>query len=130
MTGYKTRQRGLLMEFLRRNPDRQFSAKDIAAVLPATETSLSAIYRNLSALESVGLISRFTRGGSREIYYQYIQAEQCRNCLHMICTRCGKTVHAKKETADHLQTDVFAADGFRLDRCKTVLYGLCKDCKE
>jgi Fe2+ or Zn2+ uptake regulation protein len=75
MTGYKTEQRSLLMEFLQHNPDRQFSAREIAARIPSTEISLSAIYRNLSALESAGLINRFVKEGSREVYYQY--------------TRCG-----------------------------------------
>ena len=129
MAEYKTGQRGLLMDFLRRNPDRQFTAREIAAQLPAAEISLSAIYRNLAALESAGLISRFAREGSREASYQYTQAEQCRNCLHMICTRCGRAFHAEPETADRLQA-ALSAGGFWLDRGKTVLYGLCGDCRK
>ena len=116
------------MEFLQRNPDRQFSARQIAAELPAPEISLSAIYRNLTALESAGLIARSTKEGSREIYYQYTQSEQCRNCIHLVCLKCGKTLHAEGRTAENLQTDVFASAGFQIDRGKTVLYGICREC--
>ena len=117
------------MDFLQDNPDKQFSAQQIAANLPAPEISLSAIYRNLSALESDGLISRFVKEGSREVYYQYTQAERCRNRIHLICTKCGKTLHAETNMADRLQLDAFASADFQIDRGKTVLYGLCKDCR-
>jgi len=118
------------MDFLQNNPDKQFSAQQIAANLPAPEISLSAIYRNLSVLESAGLINRFVKEGSREVYYQYTQAERCRNRIHLICTKCGKTLHAEPAMADRLQSEALTSAGFRVDRSKTVLYGLCKDCQD
>ncbi|MEA4946718.1 MAG: Fur family transcriptional regulator [Oscillospiraceae bacterium] len=130
MSGYKTAQRRRLMDFLQNNPDKQFSAQQIAANLPAPEISLSAIYRNLSVLESAGLINRFVKEGSREVYYQYTQAERCRNRIHLICTKCGKTLHAEPAMADRLQSEALTSAGFRVDRSKTVLYGLCKDCQD
>jgi len=130
VSGYKTAQRRRLMDFLQNNPDKQFSAQQIAANLPAPEISLSAIYRNLSVLESAGLINRFVKEGSREVYYQYTQAERCRNRIHLICTKCGKTLHAEPAMADRLQSEALTSAGFRVDRSKTVLYGLCKDCQD
>ena len=129
VSGYKTAQRRRLMDFLQNNPDKQFSAQQIAANLPAPEISLSAIYRNLSVLESAGLINRFVKEGSREVYYQYTQAERCRNRIHLICTKCGKTLHAEPAMADRLQSEALTSAGFRVDCSKTVLYGLCRDCQ-
>lgn len=128
MATYKTEQRGQLMEFLQQNPDRQFSAQQIAESLPAPTISLSAIYRNLTALENAGFINRFTKEGSRKIYYQYIQSEQCRNCIHLICMKCGKTIHMERGIADRLLADVYETDGFQISRPKTVLYGICRSC--
>lgn len=130
MIAYRTEQRGRLIEFLQRNPDKRFSAQQIAENLPAPEISLSAIYRNLAALESAGFINRFTKEGSREIYYQYIQAEQCQGCIHLICMKCGKTLHMEREITDQLLTDVFDSKGFQISRQKTVLHGICKSCLE
>jgi len=129
MHDYRTEQRRWLMEFLQDNPDKQFSARQIAASLPVPEISLSTIYRNLSALENAGQISRFVKEGSREIYYQYTHAEQCRNRIHLICIKCGKMLHAEPDMADRLQKDVFVSAGFQIDRSKTILYGLCKNCR-
>lgn len=130
MSGYKTAQRRRLMDFLQNNPDKQFSAQQIAANLPAPEISLSSIYRNLSVLESAGLINRFVKEGSREVYYQYTQAERCQNRIHLICTKCGKTLHAEPAMTDRLQSEALTTAGFWVDRSKTVLYGLCKDCQD
>ncbi len=128
MSNYKTKQRDSLINFLQQNPDRQFSAKVIADNLTSPKISISAVYRNLASLESAGLIRRFSREGSREIYYQYTKASQCMNCIHMICTKCGKTFHANIKTADRLRSDTLKNDGFCLNISKTVLYGLCCDC--
>lgn len=128
MAAYKTEQRGQLMDFLQRNPDRQFSAQQIAESLPAPKISLSAIYRNLTALEGAGFINRFTKEGSREIYYQYIQSEHCRDCIHLICMKCGKTIHMEPEITDRLLADTFETNGFQINRQKTVLYGVCSSC--
>lgn len=128
MAAYKTEQRGQLMDFLQRNPDRQFSAQQIAESLPASRISLSAIYRNLTALEGAGFINRFTKEGSREIYYQYIHSEHCRDRIHLICMKCGRTIHMGQEITDRLLTDIFEANGFQINRQKTVLYGVCSSC--
>lgn len=129
MAEYKTEQRRRLMDFLMQTPDRQFSAKQIAEHLPAPQISISAIYRNLTSLENAGLITRFVKEGSREIYFGYTQAPGCQDCIHMICTKCGKTLHAEQGIADRLQCETFESADFQLDRTKTVLYGICKDCK-
>lgn len=128
MATYKTEQRERLMDFLQHNPDRQFSARQIADSLPEPKISLSAIYRNLISLESAGAINRSTREGSREIFYQYIQTEQCKSSIHMICIKCGKTLHMQGEITARLLADVYKANEFQISRQKTVLYGLCSSC--
>lgn len=128
MTTYKTEQRERLMGFLQHNPDKQFSARQIADNLPAPKISLSAIYRNLIFLENAGAINRFTKEGSREIFYQYIQAEQCKSSIHLICVKCGKTLHMQGEITDQLLADVYQANEFQISRQKTVLYGVCSCC--
>ena len=86
MTNYQTMQRKILINFLEANPDIQFSAKQIFNVLSSTSISLSAVYRNLASLEADGVINRFTKEGSREIFYQYINSDICRNSIHLVCT--------------------------------------------
>ena len=85
MAKYLTRQRKRLLEYLSEHTDEQMSARQIADALAVDEISVSAVYRNLSALEEEGLLKRSVREGTREIFFQYIAAEECKDSLHLSC---------------------------------------------
>ena len=51
MAKYLTRQRKRLLEYLSEHTDEQMTARQIADALTADNISISAVYRNLSALE-------------------------------------------------------------------------------
>lgn len=128
MANYMTEQRKQLFAFLQENPDRQFSARQIADNLSGSSVSLSAVYRNLTYLQEKGLINRFTKEGSRELYFQYLHSEECRNCIHMNCLKCGETFHMNTQIADQMLKDISKMDGFQIKKEKTVVYGICKNC--
>ena len=50
MAKYLTKQRGRLIEYLSSHTDEQITARQIADALTADEISVSAVYRNLSAM--------------------------------------------------------------------------------
>ena len=129
MASYMTEQRRELLGFLMANPDRAFSAKEIASAMSGRGVSQSAVYRNLAWLEKNGRISRGTRDGRREIYYSFVDTEDCRGNLHLTCEKCGRTVHMNTAVASRMINDVAGRDGFSVDLKKTVLYGVCARCK-
>lgn len=128
MSEYMTEQRRELISFFRANPDKRFSAKEVAHFLEESNISISAIYRNLSKLEQDGYISRTMKEGSRESFYQCLMSEKCRNCIHMSCVKCGKTFHMDHAAAAVLMNAVSQRDGFEISKEKTVLYGVCGTC--
>ncbi len=128
MAEYMTEQRRKLLDFLHSHPDKLFSAKDIARNLSDRDISVSAVYRNLAWLERAGVISRTVKDGRREIYYSCVGADCCREKIHLTCMKCGDTFHMDSEVSERILRDVAGVDGFRIDKCKTVLYGVCKHC--
>ena len=126
---YMTRQRRALMNFFSRHPDEQLSAQEIAAALQEYDVSQSAVYRNLTALEEQGLVRRSRQTDGREQFYQFIGSETCRNCIHLSCTRCGRTFHMDTDEADAFLKTVAERDGFAVDKSETVLYGVCETCQ-
>ena len=130
MQKYKTRQRKLLLEYLAAHADEELSARQIENALREYEISLSAVYRNLSALESEGKVRRVSRSGSREIYYQYTDCSGCKDCLHLSCEKCGKTYHMNMPGMEMLIENLAKSDEFAIDRKNTVLYGVCKSCRK
>ena len=127
---YNTEQRNLLLNFLKDNPDRKFSVKEIQNVLVGENISRSSLYRNLAELEEDGKVKRYSKTGSRETFFQYYDLKCCRNHIHLSCIRCGRIFHMENEIADSLINKLIALEGFRINKGETTLYGICKDCNE
>ena len=130
MPKYMTKQRKTLLAFLSCHADEELSAKQIAKSLNDDSISISAVYRNLSALEQDGKIRRISKSGSREIFYQYIDCSQCKDCLHLSCEKCGKTYHMNMPGAEMLINNLAQNDEFAIDKANTVLYGVCRSCQK
>ena len=129
MAAYLTKQRRILLACLADHPDESLSAADIAQALSNQSISVSAVYRNLAALEDEGKVRRVTRSGSRETLYQYTDTEDCREHLHLLCRSCGATYHMNKAEADALLEMLAKREQFAVDTAETVLYGTCEACQ-
>lgn len=125
---YSTKQREKLIDFFKLHPDERFTAKEIFEQLADSTISLSAIYRNISRLEKDGILQRFSEISSNEASYKYTRDLECENHIHIICTRCGKTIHFEKEQSSGLEKIILNNYGFKLDKSKTILYGICNNC--
>ncbi len=125
---YNTEQRALLLSFLTENPDKTFSAKEIAQALAGKNISKSSVYRNLSELEAEKKIKRVSKAGTNEAFYQFYDNNSCRQHIHLSCTKCGKIFHLESEQTEKLVNEVESLDGFEINRGETTLYGTCKDC--
>ena len=130
MVRYLTRQRKQLLKYLSEHTDEQMTARQIVDALTAESISISAVYRNLAALEEDGLLKRSVREGTREVFYQYIAAEECKDSLHLSCRICGKSIHLGKSETEQLLQSTLESTGFQIDKSETILYGVCADCRK
>ena len=127
---YSTKQRELLIKYLSEHIDEQVSTYQIANELQNSEISLSAIYRNLSDLEKDGLVKMCIKKNSREVYYQYIATDECKNSIHLTCRMCGKSFHMDANDAEILLLSVKLNNGFTINKSLSTLYGICENCSE
>ena len=129
---YKTNQRLQLVDFLKKNPHSFFSVKQIADALSSSgaDISISAIYRNLSALTAEGTIRKTVQKNGRETYYRYVDNESCRNEIHITCSQCGKIFHMDHQLSALLEDHLSHQQGFQLDKSKSIIYGVCDDCRK
>ena len=130
MQNYSTRQRKLLLDYLSHHPDELLSARQIADALADEMISLSAVYRNLAQLEKEEKVRRSSKSGTREVYYQYLDAESCKGALHMSCVKCGRTFHMTSDHAALFAKHLAQSEQFVLDTADTILYGTCSNCKK
>ena len=113
-----------------RHPDELLSARQIADALADEKISLSAVYRNLAQLEAEEKVRRSSKSGTREVYFQYLDAESCKGALHMSCVKCGRTFHMASGNAALFAKHLAQSEQFTLDAADTILYGTCADCRE
>ncbi len=129
---YKTEGRERLVQFLLQHPDRQFTAEELCAELNGSaEKGKSSVYRQLSALCREDAVRRFSSQERGCNVYQYVATERdCRNHFHAKCRLCGVIEHLacgdSSEFAEHLMD----AHGFSIDCGQSVLYGVCRRCRD
>lgn len=124
---YQTEQRKVLAEFLMTHPDGFYTPQEIYESLGSEAISLSAVYRNIAALEKDGSIVRRPTGNKNESSYRYVHGKNCRGHIHIVCEKCGKVAHVPQDLSEYVEKSFLSA-GFRLDKAKTMLYGICADC--
>lgn len=129
MKQYETKKRKIISDYLNKHSDEWLSSFDIIEYLGGFGISKSAVYRNLSSLEREGKIRRLTKPNEKTAYFSYVACEHCKGKIHISCIKCGKTSHISSETAEYLEKSLKNFADFSLDKGETVLYGVCKDCK-
>ena len=129
MSGYMTKQRLCLLDFLKNHADEMLSAHTISEALREKKISVSAVYRNLALFEADGIVVKETSRDGNESLYRYIDPEHCKDALHLSCKKCGRTFHMEDDAARALEAVVAKVQSFALDKNGTVIYGVCNDCQ-
>ena len=134
MAEYETRQRRLLLEYLRSHPDRGFSVEELYAELrsicPCERVpGRSTLYRLIARLVAEGFVKRFSVDHGRKFAYQIVSCEECDAHLHLKCTACGGLYHMDHALSERIMREVLSRSEFSLDEKETVLFGVCKGCK-
>ena len=129
--GYKTRQRDLLLEYLRRHSGEHVTIAQIAAhcAVMGEEIGTSTIYRQVNRLVAQGIVKRYVLGGTSAACYQYVAGAGCSEHYHMKCKGCGRLVHLECDVIRQLRNHVLENHDFELDLGQTVFYGLCSTCR-
>ena len=125
---YRTEKREALASFLRSHQKEAFSLEELCEILCPDGKGKSTVYRLIAQLTDEGILRRFSREGGG-ISYQYIGGDACGAHLHLRCTACGRVIHLEGGAAAPLGTLLEKEYGFRLNEGRTVLLGLCADCR-
>ncbi|MBR3766863.1 MAG: transcriptional repressor [Clostridia bacterium] len=132
MATYKTQQKEMLLDFLKKHPDTPFSVEELSDELASSSPSApgkSTVYRLIGQLVDNGTVKRFVKGNSRQFLYQIAGGEECRHHLHLKCTECGKLLHMGHELSEKVLSNILGESDFTVKVDSTTLFGCCKDCK-
>jgi Fur family ferric uptake transcriptional regulator len=115
-----------VLEFIRASSLRHLSAEQIyrGLVQQRAERALGTIYRSLSELERVGLLSRSVFGVHGAVFELADRPEHD----HLVCLRCGRVQEFRDAFLEIRHAEVAARRGFVLIRHRLVLHGYCRGC--
>lgn len=130
---YNTAGKKALVRFLSMRADRQFTVEELFLALAAEDICIgkSSLYRLLEKLCAEGVVRKFKHEQSDASLFQYIGSDaECAHHLHLKCSECGKLVHLHCDMSVELVEHIFHDHGFSIDRKRSVLYGICRDCEK
>lgn len=130
-SGYKTKQKEKILDYLIRNKEKHTNVQEIITFLTAEGNPIgtATIYRHLDKLVDCGMVRRYNFDGKTGACYQYIEnKEECHEHFHLKCTVCGKLIHLNCDRLSNINRHIFEKHGFQVDPSQTVFYGKCSEC--
>lgn len=126
---YNTRQRAIILEFLKEN-SAHVSVRDIIAHLNEQGISVgtATVYRTLDKLCEQGTVRKFVIDERSGACYQFVEGTSCNEHFHLKCISCGALIHVDCEFVAEMEDHFFKDHGFTVSSGRTVIYGTCSNC--
>lgn len=119
-----TKQRKYMLDLLRStdtHPNAFWLFEKMKPGFP--NLSLSTVYRNLSILESQGLLQRLSCGDTFDRYDGNIAMHS-----HFYCRECSSVYDLNAKALEDSALSSADAGGHKLEGCHITFYGVCKQC--
>ena len=123
---YSTRQRTELLDYLRANPDRCYTVREIIAE-GGLNVGEATVYRALSRFVAEGSVKKYVTGDGGA-HFQYVAGEDCESHFHLRCLSWGHLFHTECEVLEEMVRHIESEHGFRVDSVHTTIYGICREC--
>ena len=99
---------------------------EIKKAFPKSNIGIATVYRALSFLEEVDLITSITFGTDGKKYESNAKSHHD----HLICTSCGRIIEFIDEEIEKRQDKIAKKNRFSITSHSMQLYGTCEVCQE
>ena len=117
---YNTRQRELILDYIKKNAKKHLTADDIADALKAEQVGKTTVYRYLEKLCEQNIVRKFILSEGKSACYQYNDEKQCHDHFHMKCLKCGKLFHLECDHLKDIAAHISKMHDFTIDSSRTV----------
>ena len=124
-----TEQREIVLNILLRATNHLTAEEvynEIKKEYPTSNIGIATVYRALSFLEEVDLITSITFGTDGKKYETNSKSHHD----HLICTNCGKIIEFMDDDIEKRQEKIAKKNNFKIVSHSMQLYGICEACQE
>jgi Fur family transcriptional regulator, ferric uptake regulator len=101
--------------------------KQILGLIKGKKPDLATIYRNLSLMESLGIIQSVDLG---EGFKRYEMSLHENHRHHIVCNRCGKIEEIEECGLQEMEKKIFRKIGFKTEKHRLEFFGVCAVCRK
>lgn len=126
-----TKQKELVINALKDKKDKHLTAEEILENIKKVSNDISqaTVYRVLGQLSESGVVRKYIGVDNKKACYQYVDSNhKCNMHYHLICDKCGQTIHYENSDVEKLRSSILNEKGFEVNLQKVVFYGICKKC--
>ena len=125
---YKTKQREIILNYLKNNKDKHSTVEDISNHFK-NQVGQTTIYRYINMLVNEGLVRKYIVDLGQPACFQYIENNvECETHYHLKCNECAKITHLECGLFRDLEKHLEEEHSFKMDTSKLLLYGICSNC--
>ncbi len=130
-TSYKTKQRTALWQAVTESGGAHITVDGLTSKLEAQGSAVgrTTVYRYLEKLTREGKLRKYVHTGESSCYQYVGEAELCHEHFHLKCENCGRLIHMECGHIDEFGIHIENEHGFKINKLKTVLYGICRECE-
>lgn len=125
---YNTKQKELILSYIKQNADKHLTAEEIAAALKNDGVGKTTVYRHLEKLCADGIVRKYLMSEGNSACYQYAENDGCHSHFHLKCVECGALIHLECKQLCNIEQHISDSHGFIVDSSRTVFYGKCREC--
>lgn len=130
---YKTKQREIILNYLKSNKDKHLTIEDVSNHLKQQNEQVgqTTIYRYINILVNDGLVRKYIIDLGQPACFQYIEnTKECESHYHLKCNNCGDILHISCRVFKDIENHLNEEHKFKIDNSKLILYGTCDKCNE
>lgn len=101
--------------------------KQILGMIKGKKPDLATIYRNLSLMESLGIIESVDLGEGFK-RYEMVLPENHRH--HIVCNKCGMIQEVEECGLQEIEKKIFRKIGFKIEKHRLEFFGVCALCRK
>lgn len=108
--------------------DGAFETADLVADAQRRQLGVAraTIFRTLELLTSVGAVERLDLPNGE---HSYVRCDSRMHHHHLVCTRCQRSLDLEQIGMTPIIADIERQTGYRVDRHRVELFGLCPSCQ-